>query len=101
MRILKFKFFFEKKYKLKNDTSNEFELQSAYNYPMYPRNSKKNSYKGFVNIDNGSTGGTQWTCFIVKNNKSFYFDSCAVNQINFYSNNYVNQKYIINIKHKI
>ena len=29
----------------------------------------------FVNIDNGSLGGSHWTCFIVKDNKSFYFDS--------------------------
>ena len=46
-----------------------------YNYPIYPRDSKIYSNKGFVNIDNGSQGGTHWTCFIVKDNKSFYFDS--------------------------
>ena len=33
------------------------------------------SDKGFVNIDNGSQGGTHWTCFIVRDNKSNYFDS--------------------------
>ena len=64
-----------KKYKLKNDTMNESELQRVYNYSIYPRDSKKNSDRGFVKIDNGSPGGTHWTCFIVKDNKSYYFDS--------------------------
>ena len=43
--------------------------KKIYNYPMYPRDSKKCSDKGFVNIVNGTQGGTQWTCFIVKGNK--------------------------------
>ena len=64
-----------KKYKLKNDTMNESQLQKIYIYHIYPRDSKVNSDTGFVNIDDGSQGGTHWTCFIVKNNKSFYFDS--------------------------
>ena len=46
-----------------------------YNYPIYPRYSKILTDKGFVNIDNGSRGGSQWTCFFIKNKKSFYFDS--------------------------
>ena len=54
---------------------NESELQRVYSYNIYPRDSKKNSDEGFVNIDNGSQGGTHWTCFIVKDNKSYYFDS--------------------------
>ena len=54
---------------------NESELQRVYNYPIYPRDSKIYSDKGFFNIDNGSMGGSHWTCFYVKNNKSFYFDS--------------------------
>ena len=28
------------------------------------------SDKGFVNINKGSQGGTHWTCFIIKDNKS-------------------------------
>ena len=74
MTILNFKVFM-KKFKLKNDTMNETELQRVYNYPINPRDSKIYSDKGFVNIDNGSQGGTHWTCFIVKDNKSYYFDS--------------------------
>ena len=74
MIILSFEDFM-KKNKLKNDTMNESELQKIYNYPIYPRDSKINSDKGFVNIDNGSQGGTHWTCFILNDNKSFYFDS--------------------------
>ena len=46
-----------------------------YNYPIYPRDSKILSDKGFVKIDNGSQGGTHWTCFIVKDQKAYYFDS--------------------------
>ena len=74
MKVLYFKDFM-KNYKLKNDTMNESQLQQVYNYPIYPRDSKIYSDKGFVNIDNGSQGGSHWTCFIVKDNKSFYFDS--------------------------
>ena len=36
------------------------------------------SDRGFVNIDNGSLGGTHWVCFIVKDTKSYYFDSFGV-----------------------
>ena len=54
---------------------NEFEIQRIYCHPIYPRDSKIYSDKGFVNIDIGSLGGLHWTCFIVKDNKSYYFDS--------------------------
>ena len=68
-------FNFMKKYDFKNDTMNETQLQKIYNYPIYSRDSKVYSDKGFVNIDNGSQGGSHWCCFIVKDNKSYYFDS--------------------------
>ena len=74
MKVLNFKDFL-KKYKLKNDTMDESELQKIYNHSIYPRDSKIHSDKRLVNIDNGSQGGTHWTCFIVKDNKSYYFDS--------------------------
>ena len=61
-----------KKCKLKNDTMKESELQKVYNYPIYPRDSKIHSDKGFVNIDNGFQGGTHWTCIIVKDKKSSF-----------------------------
>ena len=64
-----------KKYNLKNETMNESQLHGIYNYPIYPRDSKIYSDKGFVNIDDGSMGGTHWTCFIVKDDKSYYLDS--------------------------
>ena len=54
---------------------NESQLQKIYNYPIYPRDSEIYSDKRFVNIDNGSQGGTHWTGFIVKDKKSYYFDS--------------------------
>ena len=60
-----------KKHNLKNNTMNESQLQKVNNYPIFPRDSIITSDKGFVNIDNGSTGGTQWTCFFKKrDNKS-------------------------------
>ena len=68
MKILKFKDFM-KKYKLKNDTMKESQLQKIYNYPIYPRDSKIYSDRGFVNIDDGRMGGSHWTCFIVKDKK--------------------------------
>ena len=54
---------------------NESQLQKFCNYPIYPRDIKLYSDKGFVNIDNGSQSGSHWTCFIVKDSKSYYFDS--------------------------
>ena len=66
---------FYKKYNLKNDTMNEFQLQKIYIYHIDPRDSKLFSNKGFVNLDDGSQGGTHWTAFYAKNNRSFCFDS--------------------------
>ena len=63
-----------KKNNSKNDTMNESELQRVDNYEVYPRDSKICSDEGFVVIDNGIMGGTDWTCFIVKDDKSYYFD---------------------------
>ena len=45
---------------------NESQLQEIYNHPIYPTDSKIYSKKGFVNIDNGSTGGGHWVCFYSK-----------------------------------
>ena len=64
-----------KKLNLKDGNLNESDLQKVYKHSIYPRGSKIHSDKGFVNIDNGSMGGSHWTCFIVKDNKSYYFDS--------------------------
>ena len=74
MKTLNFKDFM-KKHKLKNDTMNESQLQKNYNYPICPGDSKIYSDKGFVNIDNGSMAGSHWTCFYIKDNKSYYFVS--------------------------
>ena len=54
---------------------NEFELQRVCKYHIYPRDSKLYSDRGFVIFDNGSMGGTYWTSLILKDNKSYYFDS--------------------------
>ena len=74
MKVLNFRDFM-KKYNIKNDTMKESELQRIQNYPIYPRDSKIYSDRGFVNIDDGSQGGSHWTCSMVKHNKSHYFDS--------------------------
>ena len=57
---------------------NESDLQRFSNYSIYPRSSKIYSYKGFVNIDNGSQGASHWTCFTTKENKSYCFASFGV-----------------------
>ena len=65
---------------------NELELQRVYNYPISPRDSKIFSDKGFVNIDNGSQGGTHWTSFIVKDKKHSTLTRLEVSQIIFFLN---------------
>ena len=75
-----------KNYNLKNDTMNESYIQRVYNYNIYPRDSKIHSDKGFVNIDNGIRGESHWTCFTVKANKSYYFDSFGGNPDKFVLN---------------
>ena len=74
MKILYFKDFM-KKHTLKNDTMNESQLQKLYNYSIYPIDCKLYSNKGFIKTDDGSQGGSHWTCFIVKDINSYYFDS--------------------------
>ena len=64
-----------KKYKLKENTSNECELRRVCNYPINPRDSKMPTRKGFINNKNGYLGGSHWTCFCMKDKKSFCFDS--------------------------
>ena len=64
---------FVKKYDLKNDIMIESELRRVYIYPIYPGDSKNVLHKRYVNIDNNSMGGIHWVCFVVKDNKSYYF----------------------------
>ena len=73
-----------KKYQINDDTMNESQLQRVYNYNIYPRDSKMYSDKGFVNVDNGSQGGTHWTCFIVQENNHTILTVSVFSQINFY-----------------
>ena len=62
---------------------NEFDLRRVQNYPIYPRDWKTYSDKGFVNIYNGSQVGTNWTCFIKKITNYSVLTRLVVNQINF------------------
>ena len=84
MKISNFEDFM--KTNIKKDTMNERELPRVYNYYIYPGGSKIYSDKGFTNIDKGSQGGTHWTCFIVKDKKSYYYDSFGGNPDNFLLN---------------
>ena len=85
IKIINFRDFM-KKFKLKDETMNEAQLQRVHNYSICPRDFKKHSDKGFVNLDNRSQGGTHWTCFIVKDNKSYNFDSLGGQPDNFLLN---------------
>ena len=66
---------FRKKCVLKINFTIKSDIQRVYNYIIYPRGSKLCSDEGFVNVDNGRQGRTHWKCFIMKDNKQFYFDS--------------------------
>ena len=74
MTILDFEDFMIK-CNLKSATMYESELQRIYTYPIHPRDSKVHSDKGFVDKDNGSQGGTHWCWLILRDNKSYYYDS--------------------------
>ena len=74
MNTINFKDFM-KKYNLKNDTMNESLLQKISEAPIYPRDSRIDSDKEFGNIDDATQGGTPWCWFIIKDNKSSYFES--------------------------
>ena len=52
----------------------ESDIQRVYIFPIHPGGSEIISDKGFVNIDNGIQFATHWCCFIVNDNKSYYFD---------------------------
>ena len=75
-----------KQHNFKDDTLNEFDLKRVYSYSIYPTGSKTTTDKGFKYIDNGSMGGTHWTCFYIKDNKLFYFDSFGAQLDNFLPN---------------
>ena len=40
------------------------DLQTVYNYIIYPKDLNILSDKSYGNIDNGSWSGSNWTCFI-------------------------------------
>ena len=82
--ILNFKDFMKKK--LRNHTLNESQIHRVHNYPINLRDSNLFSNKGFVIVDNGSQGGTHWTCFIVKDKKSNYLDFFGGQPIKFLLN---------------
>ena len=66
---------FKKKHNLKDDSLKESELQRVFNHPIKPRDTKIYSDRRFVNIDNELQAGTHWSCFYIKDNRTYYFDS--------------------------
>ena len=72
MRLLNFRDFMKEKF-AKWYYDWEWFTKSLYFFYISQR-FKRYSDKAF-NIDNGSMGGSYWTYFIIKDNKSFYFDS--------------------------
>ena len=73
-----------KKSSLKEDTVNESDLRWVYNYNIYPRDSKIYSDKVFVNIEDGSQGGTHWCCFTLKGKNLSTLTHLEANLINLY-----------------
>ena len=65
---------------------NESQVQKMYKYLIYPRRSKTYSDEGFVNIDGERRGGTHWTCFYVKDSRSYYFDNFGAQKDKFLPN---------------
>ena len=62
-------------------------MQIFYVYPIDPIDSRVYSDRDFVNLDNGSQGGTHWTCFLVNDKKSnSYLDSFGGQPEKFLSN---------------
>ena len=59
---------------MKNDAMSESDLQRTCEYHICPRDSKITTNIGFINWDDDSMRETQWTCFYVKDSKSFYFE---------------------------
>ena len=45
-------------------------IYKEFSYPIYPRDSRLKSDREFLHIDNGSQGGSHWTCFIITGKKS-------------------------------
>ena len=64
-----------KNYISKDDTIKESELRKFCYYSIFSRDSTRTTNQTFVDINNGSLGGTQLTWFYIKDNKSFNFVS--------------------------
>ena len=73
---------FSNKYGFNDETMKENDLTRKLKIKI-SNGSEITTKRGFVNIDNGSMGATHWTCFYMKDNKSFYVDSIGVYLDNF------------------
>ena len=66
---------FMKECNLEDHTMTESDFQRVYTTSILPRDSIMSTDKAFVSFDIGQTGGTHWTRFYKKYNKSFCFGS--------------------------
>ena len=74
IKVLHLKNFLEK-YILKADNINGRKIQKNFKYLIYPRVSKMFSGRRLINIEHSRMGGIHCTCFHIKDNISFFFDS--------------------------
>ena len=72
---------------------NGSDLKKVLYYHNYPRDTTIKTDKRSINIDNGEQGGTRWTCFCIKDNKSFFSTLLFFNLVNFYLTNQENQNF--------
>ena len=82
---------FMKKYNLGDDTRTGTTFKKIYIFSIYPSNSILNIEKRFLKIDDGNRGGTYWSCFYVKDNKTFYSVHLVNGLIHFCLYNYRNR----------
>ena len=60
---------------IKDDTLTESHLQKFWNFSTYPWDSVRTDDKRFVKTDIGKMSDTHCTCFYVRGNESYYFES--------------------------
>ena len=62
------------------------DLKKIQNCSIYPTGSIITTEKAFVNIHKRERGCSNWTCFHLGDNKSFYLDSFGGSPDNFFLN---------------
>ena len=57
---------FMEKVGLQYELMTEIDLKKVYMYLIYPKSYIRSTNNGFLNLDNGNMGVTNWTCFYIK-----------------------------------